>query len=374
MLRKAQHKLKSWEMDNIKVLHTEWSDGWGGQEIRIINEMLSVREKGVEVFLACREHAKIKEKALENNIKVFTLPFNGSFDIKTILSLKKIIKDNHIDIINTHSGKDSWTGGFAAKLSGIKFIRTRHLSNPINPSRLNFVNEMADFVITTGESVKEDMIENNRINPERIMSVPTGIDEDLFNPDKYDSNECKREFSIDKDKIAIGIIAVIRRFKRHDIFIQTAKKLLQKHNDLKFYIAGDGPKKRQMEELARSLGLEQSIIFLGHVNNPEKLLCALDIVVSTSDSNEGVSQTIMQALMMNKKVVATNAGSIKDLHRDDNFKLVKVNDIYKIAEAIEYYLSNELKSMPRDYMVNNFSKRVMAEKIIKIYDKVLHND
>jgi len=62
----------------IRVLHTEWSDGWGGQEIRIINEMKAVRLKGVEVFLACREFSAIKDKALKNNIKVFTLAFKGN--------------------------------------------------------------------------------------------------------------------------------------------------------------------------------------------------------------------------------------------------------------------------------------------------------
>jgi len=54
----------------IRVLHTEWSDGWGGQEIRIISEMLSMRNRGVEVFLACRKNSTIKHKALENKIPV----------------------------------------------------------------------------------------------------------------------------------------------------------------------------------------------------------------------------------------------------------------------------------------------------------------
>ena len=61
--------------NTIRVLHTEWSMGWGGQEIRIINEMIAVRKEGVEVFLACRNDSAIKKKALENNIKVFVLPF-----------------------------------------------------------------------------------------------------------------------------------------------------------------------------------------------------------------------------------------------------------------------------------------------------------
>ena len=130
----------------IRVLHTEWSDGWGGQEIRIINEMIALREKKIEVFLACRDHSTIKQKALQNNIKVFILPFRGNIDLITLFHLKKIIKQYSINIVNTHSGKDTWVGGLAAKLAGIKFIRTRHLSNRINPSRLNFINELADYI------------------------------------------------------------------------------------------------------------------------------------------------------------------------------------------------------------------------------------
>ena len=55
--------------NSIRVLHTEWSDGWGGQEIRIINEMKVMRSRGVEVFLACRALSVIREKALQNHFK-----------------------------------------------------------------------------------------------------------------------------------------------------------------------------------------------------------------------------------------------------------------------------------------------------------------
>ena len=106
----------------IRVLHTEWSDGWGGQEIRIIHEMKMIRSEGVEVYLACRENSMIKDEAIENNIKVFVLPFRGNLDFITILKLIKIIKYHSINIVNTHSGKDTWVGGFAAKLAGTAVI------------------------------------------------------------------------------------------------------------------------------------------------------------------------------------------------------------------------------------------------------------
>jgi hypothetical protein len=71
----------------VRVLHTEWSDGWGGQEIRIISEMEGVREKGVDVRLACREKSRIKEEALKRGFKVYTLPFRGNLDFKTLFEL-----------------------------------------------------------------------------------------------------------------------------------------------------------------------------------------------------------------------------------------------------------------------------------------------
>ena len=228
-------------LNNIKVLHTEWSDGWGGQEIRIINEMIAVREQGIEVFLACRDNSIIKEKAIENNIKVFILPFRGNVDFKTLFALVKIVKENEIDIVNTHSGKDTWVGGLAAKFAGSKFIRTRHLSNRIRSSRFNFINELADYIFTTGESVKNDMIKYNRINPEKIISIPTGIDAEIFDPSVYDRNKSRIKYNIKEDEIAIGIIAVVRRFKRHDLFVNAAEILLRKYSNIKFFIAGDGP-------------------------------------------------------------------------------------------------------------------------------------
>lgn len=366
-------------MENkIRVLHTEWSDGWGGQEIRTINEMIALREKGMEVFLACREHAQIKIQAVKNGIKVFTLPFKGTADLKTMFALKKIIKENDIDIVNTHSGKDTWVGGFAAKLSGAKFIRTRHLSNRIRSSRLNFINEIADYIFTTGESVKDDMIKYNRIKPERIMSIPTGIDETVYDPEKFDKVKSRQEFGISDDEIAIGIVAVLRSFKRHDIFIKSAKELINMfpNKKLKFIIAGDGPKKDMAISLIDELDIKENVVMLGHVSEVPKLLSALDIFVLSSDSKEGVPQSVMQALLMELPAVATDVGSTKDLYNGKNFKLVKPNDIDMLSKNIAQFiqseeLSKEYSSNARKYIVENFSKSVMVDKILNAYKEVL---
>ena len=362
-------------MNQIKVLHTEWSDGWGGQEIRIINEMLAVREQGINVSLACRKEAKIKQKALEQNIKVYTLPFKGSFDLKTIFALKSIVKKENIDIINTHSGKDTWVGGLTAKLSGIKFIRTRHLSNPINPSRLNFINEWADFIFTTGESVRDAMIKNNRINPKKIISIPTGIDADIFNKNRYDKKECRDIFKIKDNETAIGILAVLRSFKRHDIFLDIAKNLKDSFSNkkFKFLIAGDGPKKDSIITQIKNLDLSDDVVMLGHIDNTAEFLRALDLFVLTSDKNEGVPQSLMQALFMETPSIATTAGSIKDLHTNSNFLISQPNeeDIYN---NIKSFLLKEKAIVPnRKFMIDNFSKEASTKKIMQVYTSLIED-
>jgi len=360
----------------IKVLHTEWSDGWGGQEIRIINEMIALRNKGVEVYLACKEESKIKEKAFENNIEVFILPFRGNIDFKTMFSLIKIIKENKINIVNTHSGKDTWVGGIAAKISGIKFIRTRHLSNKIRNSRFNFINELADFIFTTGESIRGDMIKYNRINPKKILSIPTGIDHEKFNILNYNINAEREFYGINQGDIAIGIIAVLREFKRHEIFLEAAKEIIKKNSSIKFFIAGDGPRRFIIENLIKNYSLENNVILLGHINNPERLLAALDIFVLTSDSKEGVPQSVNQALMMNTCVIATDVGSTKDLYDESNFFLIKSNDTNEIISIINGMIKNKellekYKLNSRNYVVENFSKNCMTDSIYKVYQQLL---
>ena len=359
--------------NTIRVLHTEWSMGWGGQEIRIINEMIAVRKEGVEVFLACRNDSAIKKKALENNIKVFVLPFKGNADFKTILDLRKIIKNHSIDIINTHSGKDTWVGGLAAKMTRIRFIRTRHLSHRISSSRSNFINELADYIFTTGESIRSDMIEFNRIKAHKIKSIPTGIDLTIFNPENYKKAKYRKQFNILDDEIAIGILAVLRQFKRHDLFLNMAKAIIEKYPNKKFVfiIAGDGPQKNSIQNIINFLKLTSQVRILGHVEKVAELLTAIDMLVLSSDSKEGVPQSVMQGLFMKKSVVATNSGSTKDLFDNNNFQLVGTESSEELVKGVSYFIENNKIERNGVLIQEKFSLEFMSRRIVKIYNHLL---
>jgi glycosyltransferase involved in cell wall biosynthesis len=187
------------------------------------------------------------------------------------------------------------------------------------------------------------MIKYNRIKPEVIESIPTGIDTNLFCSKKYNKGKCREQFHLKKFEIAIGIVAVLRQFKRHDLFIEMAKQLIDKYPEkkLKFLIAGDGPGKETINKLILDNNLSDNVVMLGYVEHVPELLTAMDIFVLSSDSKEGVPQSVMQALFMGKPVVATNSGSTKDLLNSNNFQLVGTDSSLELVKGVSHYIDND---------------------------------
>jgi len=224
---------------------------------------------------------------------------------------------------------------------------------------------LADFIFTTGENIKKQMVQYNRINPKKIISIPTGVDENIFNPYKFKKNE--------KKDIHIGALGVVRGVKGYEYFIEAATILLKKFKNLKFFIAGDGPMFDKYKSDIENLGLTSKIIMLGHVEDTAKFLSKIDIFVNSSKS-EGVSQAIIQALMMNIATVATDVGSTKDLWQNDNFLLCKSKDASDLANKIEkILLTKNFNPNTRSYMIENFSQTAMTTKILNCYNKVIES-
>jgi glycosyltransferase involved in cell wall biosynthesis len=144
---------------------------------------------------------------------------------------------------------------------------------------------------------------------------------------------------------------------------------------IKALIAGDGPQKNNIKKIISDLDLKANIQMLGHVENVPKLINALDIFLLTSDSGEGVSQSLMQALAMETAVVSTNVGSTKDLFHDDNFVIVGINNQKKLTDACNELVNNDelrqkYRNKSRKYVLQNFSDEKMVEKITEVYDSL----
>lgn len=367
-------------MRPLSILHTEASDGWGGQEIRILLEMEGLQKRGHRLLLAATPQSQILKEAMTRGITVEAVPMNRARWPLACAALRELICREGMDLVNTHSSSDSWIASIAGRLSPRRplLVRTRHLSTPISTrwtSRLLY-NRLFDGVITTGEGIRAEMIRRNRFRPEKIVSIPTGIDLVRFDPDRVGSG-LREEWGISASTPLVGTVGVLRSWKGHSFFIQAARLVLEKRPEVAFFIVGEGPGRPYLEEEIRAYGLAKKIRMVGHCSDVERAFAALDLFVLASTANEGVPQVVLQAFAMKKSVISTSVGGIPEVVRTgETGWLVPPKDPAALAEQILLQLdrSSVGKTMAeagRRLVENEYSLEKMLDRVERFYDRLL---
>ena len=356
-------------------MHTESSEGWGGQEMRIILESLGMLRRGYRVKIAASEKSNIFQRAKEQRIEVFPFRFQKANPL-SLIKMSALINKEKIDFVNTHSSTDSWVSTIAAKFSGgkPKIIRTRHLSTPISPSPFSrlLYNVLPSAIITTGEEIRQKMINDLNFDGAKIFSIPTGVDEGRFNPERVKPVLKRNGFSA-------GMIGVLRSWKGHRYFIEAIPNILRTIPDAIFYIIGDGPQWHNVKAIIRNRSLEDKVFMLGQREDIPELLASLDVIVHPSTANEGVPQAILQALAMEKTVVASDVGAIKEVIVDGQTGfLVSPQDSQAIAtRLIALYhnpiLRKKFGGNGRMVVQRNYSLEKMLDKIEDLYGQLFRD-
>jgi glycosyltransferase involved in cell wall biosynthesis len=337
-----------------------------------------MRELGHKVVIACQPESGILKKAGEFDIPVEQVVMRGSIDPVAVWHLYRVIRKHGINVVSTHSGKDSWPAGFAAKLAGVELlIRTRHLSNPISNNPFNFVYRMTDGIVTTGVAIRDTMIAVNGIPAEKIVSIATGVSLDRFDAGRSSDRDLKRELGVPAGAPVVTMVAVLRSMKRHDLLLAAAAQLRPEFPEARYLVVGDGPGREWIAGLAREAGLEDRVIMTGYRNDIPELLAISDVVVLTSDRFEGVPQSLSQAMAMGRPVVASPVGSIPELVVDGvTGILAEPGNAASFAAGIRRLLESETKrsalgSRAREHILNGYTDDMMAQKTVDFYDYLL---
>ena len=363
--------------DKPAILHTESSDGWGGQEIRILLEAKELRKRGYNVVLACQEQSGLAREARAAGVPVLHVKMRSHFDLFAIWKLRKLMRLNNFQIVNTHSSRDSWVASFASKLAGVPaLIRTRHLSVPISTHPLNIVYRLPDVIVTTSEATRNFIIERNQIDEGSVVSIPTGAVLERFDP-SYRASHLKGELGLSEDAPVIAKVAVLRSWKRHDVFLLAARRVLEREPKARFLIVGDGPQRENLERKVKELGLERAVIMTGHRTDVPALLSITDVSCLVSDSAEGVPQTVTQSLAMGKAVIGTNVGGIPELIVDGvTGYLIPPEDPDILADRILALLNDPAKAQAmgragRRLIEERYTCEIMVERLERLYREVL---
>jgi len=360
----------------MRILHTESSCGWGGQEIRILDEAQGISARGHDVAIVAPREARIYEAALKRGLSAEALPIAGK-DLAGVLAVRRWLQAHPVDVVNTHSSTDSWLAALAcATLARAPaLVRTRHISASIPnnlPTRWLY-RTATRHIVTTGENLRVQLVRDNRIPPERVTSVPTGIDSARFVPGARDA--ARRSTGLPSERRLIGIVATLRSWKGHRYLIEAVHRL---PGDVGLVIVGDGPQWRNIESKIRELGMVGRTWLVGNQDDVLPWLRSLDVFALPSYANEGVPQALVQAMLCGLPCVTTAAGSIGEIARDGaTAVVVRTEDTADLKHGLERALGDaglceRIGTAARQYCAANLGVETMLDRMEWVFRHVAH--
>ena len=365
--------MRSW-----RILHTESSLGWGGQEVRVFAELQWMRARGHWVALAAHPESAIARHAQEAGIRFYSLRTHKALLPLEVLRLVEWLVRHRVDVVNTHSSNDGWLAGVAARLAlAPMLIRSRHIEVDYPNrfwSRVAF-RLLPHHVVTTSRRISERLTAELDVPAARVSCVPTGVDLDRFRPDRPGS--LRQEMGLAPDVALVGMISVLRSWKGHATFLDAAAQLLESAGDkIHFVIAGDGPAREELTQRVALAPWRGKVTLLGHRDDVPGVLASLDVLALPSYAHEGIPQIILQAQAMARAVVATTVGGIPEVVEDGvNGLLVPPRDPAALAAKIRLLLDDaalrrRLGEAARMGIEKQHSLDAMGEQLLALYAAV----
>jgi glycosyltransferase involved in cell wall biosynthesis len=364
----------------LHILHTEAAAGWGGQEIRVLQETRLLLERGHRVSLVCQVDSPLEERARSiSNSRFHLIPISMKSALSSwvFLTLYRYVSKNNLDVIHTHSSVDSWLGGVVGKLSRVPVVRTRHVSLPVNdffPNHLLY-SYIPQRILTSGNMISEIVKRVRCVDSNKVVSIPAGVDLRKFDSE-ISGEKIREELKVDSNQIFIGKIGVIRGWKGHNYFLEAIPLILKKIPNARFVIVGDGPGFKEIKSKVNLAGIDNKVDLLGHREDIPEIMAALDVQVLASFAGEGTPQVIPQAFAMKTPVVATKIASIPDLlGQGERGVLIEPKNALSLAEGVlkimrSSDIASHLVENARSFCLKELTVDKMMDSTIAIYEEV----
>ena len=365
-------------MEKFCILHTESSYGLGGQEYRVLSEAKAMSLRGHQVVIAAPGKSQLTRLAKQEGIHCESIPVGLSGWGRLVPLFLKLFAKHKIQIVHTHGSQDSWTASLAGRLSSYRpvIVRTRHKSTPVSLSfRHNVLYRFLPHVVTTtGEAVRQQLIHQNRLNPEAVVSIPTGVDMKRFHSGSLDV-ALKESLGIQFGQPVVGTISFLRPEKGLDVLINAVSLLQKEFSRVCCLIVGTGQEQQKLLEQIRQKQLDGSVVFTGFREDIPELLHVMDVFALPS-FEEGMPQSLLQALAMERAVVASAVGGVPEIVQDGQTGfLVPPRDPEALAEKIGSLFRNPdqgkvFGQAGRRVIKQDYSMEAMIVKTEQLYSSL----
>lgn len=338
-------------------------------------------------------------------------------DVVTIWKLYKFFRRFKPDIIDTHTAKAGTVGRVAgfiyrwftpSSLIGrprqVAFVHTFHghvFHSYYGAAKTNlflFIERalalMTHRIIVVSRQQFNEIHHRFKVgNQAQFQIVQYGLEAEKFLNPEARRDVVRDEIKAVEGDVIIGIVGRVTAIKNHQLFLNAVaayKKLygvkLSGGGQVRFAIVGDGELRAGLEAQAQRLGITDDVLFLGERDDIENLFAAFDIVALTS-LNEGLPLVLIEAMLAQRPVVATQVGGVVDLlgsvaEKQSDFEIcergigVRSGDAEGFAHALNRLIEDEdlrLKIAARgfDYAHANLTRERMIRDVVRIFSELV---
>ncbi|MDO8496466.1 MAG: glycosyltransferase [bacterium] len=309
--------------------------------------------------------------------------------------LKRLKKEKKLNVVYSPSEPVLLTTlyqGFWSKFFGLKHIiftwenisydkKLRGFSGLIKKLIL-WLNIYYSDGIICGNKKAEAIIKDLTKKPTAVIPL-SGVDEVFFKPEEKESSKEKYNLT---NKIVFTFIGAIGHRKGIHFAIESFKDVVKEIPNARLIIAGSGEYDKEIDELIKKLNLSDCIVRMPWIGHSElrHILSASDVFLYPSFSYGGWEEqfgySMAEASLMELPVISTLSGSINEVVIDrETGILVKPEDVPSLKEAMIELGQNEdlrhkMGKAGRNYIVNNFSNKIIAGKFYEFFKKItLHS-
>lgn len=289
------------------------------------------------------------------------------------IGLKKLLDGIDPDIIHARSRVPAWLCRLANRKAKRPFVTTVHGLNSI--SAYSRVMVSGDRVIAVGEPVRDHVCKGYNIDPATITVIERGVDMNAFDPGNVDQafiEAFKTEHGL-SGKFIVASVGRVTYLKDYESLIKAIAKLAPKMPGLVALIVGGVHPEKQsyaesLKQLAESEGVADRVVFAGSQSKIAEVYALSDVVVNASLKMGNVGRTIVEALAMNKPVIATTWPGLTDVVEDGrNGYVIPTQDPDALSEAISK-LHKDLPSNIRATVPAKFTLDDMVDSVVKVYE------
>ncbi|WP_416878761.1 glycosyltransferase family 4 protein [Litorimonas sp.] len=366
--------------------------------IRVLQILPALEAGGVErttvdivEALTSRGHAahvlsaggRLEKEIEELGGQLHTSPV-GSKNILTIISrifqIRKLIKDNDINIVHARSRAPAWPAYFAAKLTRTPFVTTYHgiYNAKTWPKRFyNSIMARGNAVIANSTFTRDHIVKVHGLNKDSIAVIPRGVDMDQFDPIKVSHDAVTDQRNLwggPHDKF----IVLPGRLTRWKGQLDAVDALADLPNSCRLILVGDAQGRdnyvSEIEDRIKALKLGGRVTIEGHRSDMPLIYASAHVVLSASNEPEAFGRVAAEAQAMGRPVVATALGGALETVEDGKTGwLVPAGDLEAMAKAIKRALAWPAYDSrhARTRIMRYFSRKSLQARVLAVYSELL---